>query len=477
VAGRYRLRHVVGRGGMGVLWAARDEMLGRDVAVKELRPPLDAAGEHNALVRERALREARAAARVTHPSAVTVYDVVEEDGRPWIVMELLPPRTLADVLAVEGPLAPGRVARIGLDLLDALTTAHQAGVLHRDVKPGNILFADGRAVLVDFGIATLDGDASLTSTGLLLGSPAFMSPERARGERPTPASDLWSLGATLFTAVEGVSPFRRDGQLPTLAAVVTQDAPPAEHAGPLRALLAGLLARDPADRPTAAQTRARLVGALSADAELTAAAPGVDPYDDLYDDLEPTAEAPLMGFDDDPGDAPDDEPVVAPHVPAPHVPAPLAALHRPWVRAPRRTRALAAALLAPVGLFALALGWPVGRAEPVTAAPRAVVTAPGKAPATHSTATTTTTTRTPARPASASTRRQRKAAVEPAETSRSSSTSRAPEPSATQQDAGDGGQGDEHAKGHDGDHGKAGKNKGGDGDKNGGKGKGGDEEG
>jgi tRNA A-37 threonylcarbamoyl transferase component Bud32 len=464
VAGRYRLRQVVGRGGMGVLWAARDEMLGRDVAVKELRPPLDAAGEHNALVRERALREARAAARVTHPSAVTVYDVVEEDERPWIVMELLSPRTLADVLAVEGPLAPGAVARIGLDLLDALTTAHQAGVLHRDVKPGNILFADGRAVLVDFGIATLDGDASPTSTGVLLGSPAFMSPERARGERPTPASDLWSLGATLFTAVEGVSPFRRDGQLPTLAAVVTQDAPPAEHAGPLRALLAGLLARDPADRPTAAQTRARLVGALSADAELTAAAPAVDPHGDLYDDLEPTAEAPLMDYDDDP----DDEPVVAPLVPAPPFPGPLAALHRPWVPRPRRTRALAAALLAPIGLFALALGWPVGRADPVTAAPRAVVTAPGKAPANHSTATTATTTRTPARPASASTTRQRKAAVEPAVTSRSSST---------QQDAGDGGQGDEHAKGHDGDHGKAGKNKGGDGDKNGGKGKGSDQEG
>src|SRR4051812_6411235 len=288
VAGRYRLCHVVGRGGMGVLWAARDEVLGRDVAIKELRPAVGTPGEPDAAACERALREARAAARVTHPSAVTVFDVVEEDGLPWIVMELLPSRTLADVLAVDGSLPPSAVARIGLDLLDALTAAHEAGVVHRDVKPGNILLADGRAVLVDFGIAMVDGDASLTSTGLLLGSPAFMAPERARGEKPTPASDLWSLGATLFTAVEGDAPSRRDGQLPTLAAVVTQDAPPAEHGGPLRLLLAGLLARDAADRPTAAEVRAQLVHALAADPEL----PAPDPAPQgPFDGLQPTVES------------------------------------------------------------------------------------------------------------------------------------------------------------------------------------------
>jgi tRNA A-37 threonylcarbamoyl transferase component Bud32 len=366
VAGRYRLRRIVGRGGMGVLWAARDEMLGREVAVKELRTQMGADGEHDEVARERALREARAAARVTHPSAVTVYDVVEEGGRPWIVMELLPSRTLADVLTVDGPLAPPAVARIGLDLLDALTAAHEAGVVHRDVKPGNILLADGRAVLVDFGIAMVDGDASLTSTGLLLGSPAFMAPERARGEKPTPASDLWSLGATLFTAVEGDAPFRRDGQLPTLAAVVTQDAPPAEHAGPLRPLLAGLLARDPADRPTAAEARVQLVDALAADVEL----PSADPTTDSpFDDLEPTMEAAVLDDVDDP-------------VPPPAT-APLDVQPALGIPQPRRAGALAVALLAPVGLFALALGWPTGRANPIPRAPQAVVATAPSTPATR----------------------------------------------------------------------------------------------
>jgi serine/threonine protein kinase len=391
VAGRYRLSRVVGRGGMGVLWAARDEMLGREVAVKELRPVIGADGE---VARERALREARAAARVTHPSAVTVYDVVEEDGRPWIVMELLPSRTLADALAVDGPLALPAVARIGLDLLDALTAAHEAGVVHRDVKPGNVLLADGRAVLVDFGIAMVDGDASLTSTGLLLGSPAFMAPERARGEKPTPASDLWSLGATLFTAVEGDAPFRRDGQLPTLAAVVTQAAPPAEHAGPLRPLLAGLLARDPADRPTAAEARAQLVEALATDAD--AELPTPDPAADTpFDELEPTAESAVL--DDD-----------LPPLPA-TAPVAQRALGMPQ---PRRAGALAVALLAPVGLFALALGWPMGSANPILRAPQAVVTAPSTSatrPQTRTTGRITTssapsTTRLVERPATKQTK-------------------------------------------------------------------------
>jgi eukaryotic-like serine/threonine-protein kinase len=415
VAGRYRLSRVVGRGGMGVLWAARDEMLGREVAVKEMRPPVGGADEHDAVVRERALREARAAARVTHPSAVTVYDVVEEDGRPWIVMELLPSRTLADVLAVDGPLAPPAVARIGLDLLDALTTAHAVGVVHRDVKPGNVLFADGRAVLVDFGIAMLDGDASLTSTGLLLGSPAFMAPERARGEQPTPASDLWSLGATLFTAVEGDAPFRRDGQLPTLAAVVTQDAPPAEHAGPLRPLLARLLARDPADRPTAAEARVLLVDALAADAELPLPALVVDPYAHL----DATVEASLTD-DDLAGDV---DPRRGPGIPR-----------------PRRAGALAVALLAPVGLFALALGWPIGRVNPIIQAPQAVVTTPPSASATHP-ASTSVRPRTPARPAAA-TRHARAAAGHAVQTSRTPSTTRAVEPTPN-------GKGKGQAKGHD----------------------------
>jgi serine/threonine protein kinase len=407
---------------MGVLWAARDEMLGREVAVKEMRRPLGAKGDSDVIARERALREARAAARVTHPSAVTVYDVVEEDGRPWIVMELLPSRTLADVLAVDGPLAPSAVARIGLDLLDALTAAHAAGVVHRDVKPGNVLFADGRAVLVDFGIALLDGDGSLTSAGLLLGSPAFMAPERARGEQPTAASDLWSLGATLFTAIEGDAPFRRDGQLPTLAAVVTQDAPPAEHAGPLRPLLAGLLARDPAHRPTAAEARALLVDALAADAELPTAALDADPCDDL----EPTVEA---AMDDEL-----DEPVVGPLVPPPAVAGLLAAPRGRLIPRPRRARALAVALLAPVGLFALALGWPMSRANPIVQAPQAVVTTPPP----------TSTTRSASTPAQPRTATRSAATTRPVRISRPPSRTAAPAV-----EAGRSGKGKEQAKGDD----------------------------
>src|SRR3954451_4525702 len=170
-----------------------------------------------------------------------------------MVIQLLPPRTLADVVAREGPLAPQRVARIGLGLVGALEAAHRAGVLHRDVKPANVLLPpDGRAVLTDFGIASVENDPTLTATGMLVGSPAYMPPERARGERPTPAADLWSLGATLFSAVEGEPPFRRDGQLQTLNAVLTEPVPPAVHAGPLGPVIDALLTRDPANRPTAA---------------------------------------------------------------------------------------------------------------------------------------------------------------------------------------------------------------------------------
>src|ERR687883_88818 len=264
LVGRYRLDRLLGHGGMGWVWSAHDEILGRDVAVKEVVPPPDLTPEQRELIRRRTLREARAAARISHPSAVTVYDVVEEDGRPYIVMERLPSRTLADVLAEDGPLPAGRAARIGLDLVEALDTAHRAGVLHRDVKPANVMLTEsGRAVLTDFGIATVEDDPALTTTGMLVGSPAYMAPERARGDRPTPAADLWSLGATLFAAVEGQPPFLRDGQLSTLNAVLTEEPPPPEHAGPMRPVIAALLTRDPAVRPTAAQARDLLLVAAS----------------------------------------------------------------------------------------------------------------------------------------------------------------------------------------------------------------------
>ncbi|MGZ4611712.1 MAG: protein kinase domain-containing protein [Kineosporiaceae bacterium] len=285
VAGRYRLGRIVGRGGMGILWAAEDLRLQREVAVKEIIPPGDLTREQQELVRARALHEARAAARATHPSAITVYDVVEEDGRPWIVMQLLSPWSLADIIADTGPVSPATAARIGLDLLEALVAAHDAGVLHCDVKPGNVLFRGGRAVLVDFGVASLDDDVVALSADEIVGSPAFMPPERARGERLTLASDLWSLGATLFAAIEGRAPFQRGNALATLAAVLTEDPPRAEHAGALRPALAALLAGDPADRPGAERTRRLLLDAATVPAVPTPprdvvgtapAAPGAD---------------------------------------------------------------------------------------------------------------------------------------------------------------------------------------------------------
>ena len=272
VAGRYRLGSLLGQGAMGRVWAAHDEVLDREVAVKEVLVPAAVPdAERDALV-ARTLREGRAAARVRHPRVVTVYDVVEDDDRPWLVLQRLEPRTLADVLVTEGPLDPARAAVIGLQVLEGLAAVHAAGVLHRDVKPGNVLFGpDGGAVLADFGVATLEDDAAVTSTGLVLGSPAYLAPERARGEAPTAAADLWSLGATLFAAVEGRSPFHREGPLPTLGALLTQDVPAAPAAGPLAPAIAALLTKDPTARPDADTVRGLLRAAL------TPSAPAAEP--------------------------------------------------------------------------------------------------------------------------------------------------------------------------------------------------------
>src|SRR3954452_3249658 len=253
---RYRLDHAIGQGGMGTVWAGRDELLDRPVAVKEVRFPAEVAGPEQQELRERTLREARATARLSHPNVVTTYDVVEEDGRPWIVMELLPSRSLSTVLREDGALPPDRVAQIGLALLAALDVSHQQGIVHRDVKPGNVLLTgDGRPVLTDFGIATMAGDPALTSTGVVLGSPAYMSPERARGRRPGPDADLWSLGATLYAAAEGRPPFDGDNSLATLTAVLTDPVDPPTVRGPLREVILGLLAKDPADRLAVPEAR------------------------------------------------------------------------------------------------------------------------------------------------------------------------------------------------------------------------------
>src|SRR6185437_3852572 len=247
IAGRYNLQTPIGRGAMGVVWRAHDRLLDREVAVKEvvISALIGAEERHNAY--QRTLREARTAARLSHRGVVAVYDVAEEDGRPWIVMELVPSQSLDQLLVVESRLPAARAGRIGQQLLSALAAAHTAGVLHRDVKPSNVLIAtnksadgwDERAVLTDFGIAQLASAPRLTQTGMVMGSPVFTAPERIRGSDATPASDLWSLGATIYAAVEGRGPYEnRGGAITTMSAIINEDAPVAPHAGQLAPIIA-----------------------------------------------------------------------------------------------------------------------------------------------------------------------------------------------------------------------------------------------
>ncbi|RKT19077.1 serine/threonine protein kinase [Streptomyces sp. 1114.5] len=261
LAGRYRLRDVLGRGGMGTVWRAHDEQLDREVAVKELRLPEGMEPAERESWIGRLDREARAAARLKHPGVITVHDrVAGEDGLPWIVMELVRGRSLDDLLQEEGSLPPERVARIGLQVLEALRAAHAAGITHRDIKPSNVLLEGGRVVLTDFGIAAVEGDLTLTRSGALLGTPAYMAPEQVRGLPATAESDLWALGATLYTALEGRPPFAGAGAGAVFLAIVTEEPTPAAHAGALAPLLTGLLRKAPADRLTAEAAHELLSG-------------------------------------------------------------------------------------------------------------------------------------------------------------------------------------------------------------------------
>ncbi|WP_344495156.1 serine/threonine-protein kinase [Nonomuraea monospora] len=264
MAGRYQLLRELGRGGMGVVWQGHDTLLNRQVAIKEVLLPdtLSPGDQERQLLRT--AREARTAAKLNHPSVVAVYDVIEEDGRPWIVMELVSHPTVEQVVLTTGALPVREAADVGRQVLSALRTAHAAGILHRDVKPSNILLSeDGRAVLMDFGIATVEGDASLTRTGMVTGSPSFLAPERVRAETAGPPSDLWSLGATLYACMVGRSPFERGDPMATLNALLTEEPdyrriPPAMHP-----VLKGLLKKEPQDRVDAEEAD-RLLAAIIA---------------------------------------------------------------------------------------------------------------------------------------------------------------------------------------------------------------------
>ena len=260
IADRYRLVRQLGAGGMGVVWEARDERLDRPVAVKQLRTQHGLTEAETELIAQRAMREARINASLQHPYAVAVFDVVEHDGQPCIVMELVPSVPLTEVMRGLGTLAPAEAARVGSQVASALAAAHALGIVHRDVKPGNVLIGDdGTARICDFGISRSFGDATLTMTGMITGTPAYLAPETARGEESTSASDVHSLGATLYAAVEGEPPFGNEGNaIAVLYRVTAGELRPPQRAGALEPLLLSMMSLEPGDRPTMAEASARL---------------------------------------------------------------------------------------------------------------------------------------------------------------------------------------------------------------------------
>lgn len=264
VANRYRLDTPIGRGGFGVVWRAEDTLLGRVVAVKEILIPAALDDEEQARMRRKVLREARTAARLTHPGAVTVFDVLDDEGRPYIVMELIEAVSLAELVRDQGPLSLPRAAQIGLQLLDIVQAAHTQGIVHRDIKPGNVLVPDLPPVrLADFGIASIVGEPSLTTSGIVPGSPAYMSPEQASAQEVGPPTDLWSLGATLYFALEGEPPFDKGAPIPTMLALVNDEPRPPVRSGALEPALRALLTKDPSRRPSPAAAVAALQAALA----------------------------------------------------------------------------------------------------------------------------------------------------------------------------------------------------------------------
>ncbi|MFI0482496.1 serine/threonine-protein kinase [Actinomadura sp. 9N215] len=263
LATRYRLISEIGQGANGTVWRGHDELLDRAVAIKELRLPEDLTEDDRVVFYRRTLREARAPAQLRTHSIVEVYDVVIEQGRPWIVMEMIEAPSLEQLIERSGPLPPERVAHIGRALLEALSTAHKAGIVHRDLKPSNVILDGDRVVLTDFGLAFSTGSASLTKTGHFMGSPAYVAPEVAAGEKATPRSDLWSLGATLFAALEGHPPFERENVMATLSALANESTPSPQNAGVLGPVIVGLLEKNPTRRLSHARAVDRLERAVA----------------------------------------------------------------------------------------------------------------------------------------------------------------------------------------------------------------------
>lgn len=361
VRNRYTLRRQLGSGGGGTVWAGDDELLQRPVAVKAVDIPDSVPDEEHTASRERVLREARAAARLEHPNVVTVFDVFDEDGCAYIVMELVGAPSLAALVARDGPLEPSHAAEIGLQLLDALEAAHGHGVVHRDVKPSNVVVPDaGSAKLTDFGIATLAGDSRVTASGVVLGSPSYIAPEQAREGTGQSAADLWGLGATLYFAVEGEPPFERAQPVATVEAVLHAEPRPAERAGALEPLLADLLHKDPAARPSHTEVRERLRALASGEASGVAATQPAEVTQPI--DTAPPVEEPPP--DDRPGE------------PAP----PRTAAGPPWWRRPAVAfGAVALLLLAAVaGAAALRGGGQEEVAEAPSGGDAAEETAPGE---------------------------------------------------------------------------------------------------
>ncbi|OMI33355.1 serine/threonine-protein kinase [Streptomyces sparsogenes] len=315
IAGRYRLAEQIGRGGMGTVWRAQDELLDRQVALKQLHISPHLTDDEVTTLFERTRREARSAARIAHPNVVVVHDVVEDAGLPCIVMEYVPSTTLGDLLKSGRTVTPDEAARIGRGMIAALRAAHAAGVLHRDVKPGNVLLGeDGRVVLTDFGIAMATGTSTLTKTGEVVGSIDYIAPERIRGRTPGPASDLWALGATLYQAIEGRPPFRKATPIETGYAIAVDPLEPPLRAGPLTGLVEALLAKEPEDRPTAEQTERALRG--PAGLPETKSMPRPDPMAETTR----LAVAPVPPADPAPTPTPTHAPT---HSPTPHTPTPM----------------------------------------------------------------------------------------------------------------------------------------------------------